>query len=221
MKKNTFIYIDESGTLPDPHGSIVVVAAVGTTNPAMLLLPKKTAKKTLTKNAIKEIKFYRSGDTTKRKFLQTLSKQDVAIFVLVIEKHDQIIADTPENFAFVCSLLLSDCLHYYQFESLSMVFDRHFHRTSDQERFNTFLEEFLGKKLSITHVDSLNENAVNTADMVAGSLLWSRTGKNPAFYEIIKPKVIEEKIINWKEAKGRFWRKKTRSNRRKRPSESE
>ncbi|OGK49420.1 hypothetical protein A3A56_03460 [Candidatus Roizmanbacteria bacterium RIFCSPLOWO2_01_FULL_40_32] len=221
MKKNIFIYIDESGTLPDPKSLIVIIAAVGTGFPQELSLAKKTAAKTSIKNNSGEIKFYRSGDNTKRKFLQILAKQDVSIFVLVVEKHGQIIADSPENFAFVCSLILNDCLNYYQHETLSMVFDRHFHRLADQEKFNTSLELLLGKKLTIIHVDSLNESTVNTADMVAGSVLWSRTGKNPAFYEIIKSKVVEEKIINWKEAKGKFWHKKTRPNRRTRPSESE
>ena len=221
MKKRIFIYIDESGTLPDPKSSIVVVAAVGTANPTELLSAKKNAKKASNNNKTDEIKFYRSGENTKRKFLQTLVKQDVSIFVLVIEKDAQIIADTPENFAFICSILLKTCLSYYRTQLISIIFDRHFNRKSDLEKFNGFLEKNLLQSLNISHVNSIADSTVNTADMVAGSVLWNRTGKSAKFYEIIKPKVIEEKIINWKEAQRRFWHKKTRLNRRKRPSKSE
>ena len=40
--------------------------------------------------------------------------------------------------------------------------------------------------------------------MVAGSLLWKQTGKDNQFYKIIKGKIVEEKIVNWKEAKKWF-----------------
>jgi hypothetical protein len=43
--------------------------------------------------------------------------------------------------------------------------------------------------------------------MVAGSLLWKYSGKDDRFYNIIKEKIINEKFINWKEARKRFFDK--------------
>jgi hypothetical protein len=217
----TYIYIDESGTLPDPQSPVIVIAAVGTEKPHLLLSVKKITKNILGKNNTAEVKFYRSGDNTKRRFLSNLVKQDISIFVLILEKHGKKIADSPENFAFVCSLILNDCLIYYQHKNLKIIFDRHFHRQIDRDLFDKTLQNILSQKLSINHVDSVQQQVVNTADMVAGSVLWLRTGKNSLFYNIIKNKIIAEKIIDWKEARRSFWHKKTRLNRRRRPSKSE
>lgn len=204
MIKEIFIYVDESGTLPDPNGPVIVIAAVATSATNQLLLPKKLSTKPLSKNKTGELKFYGSGANTKRKFLTILSELDVQIFALVLEKHSQKIPDTPENFATICSLILYDCLNYYHDSLISIIFDRHFHNPLDREKFNAIIRKLTKKEINISHVDSLKEPAVNTADMVAGSLLWKQTGKDDQFYKIIKNRIVEEKIINWKEAKKWF-----------------
>lgn len=203
MIKHIFIYVDESGTLPDPKGPIIVIATVATYTPNQLILPKKAIK---LKSG--EVKFYNSGENTKKKYLITLSKLDIQIFALILEKHSQKIPDTPENFAAICSLILHDCLNYYQDSSISIIFDRHFHKNSDREKFDEIIKKLTGKNINISHVDSLREPAVNTADMVAGSLLWKQTGKDDQFYKIIKAKIAEEKMVNWKEAKRWFVKQK-------------
>ena len=65
MNKHIFIYVDESGTLPDPKGPIIVIAAVATYSINQLILPSKSASKSLFRNNGNEIKFYKSGDKTK------------------------------------------------------------------------------------------------------------------------------------------------------------
>jgi len=140
--------------------------------------------------------------------LTALVNLDIHIFVLILEKNGQKIPDTPENFAAICSLILRDCLDYYQDSSVSIVFDRHFHKASDREEFDKIIRGLINKSVIISHVDSLVEPAVNTADMVAGSLLWKQTGKDDQFYKIIRPKIVEEKIVNWKQAKKWFVNKK-------------
>lgn len=99
MYKKVFIYVDESGTLPDPKDPAVVIAAVATYSPNKLLLTNKTVIKKLHSNNTKEIKFYTSGRNTKKKFLTVLAKQDIQIFTLILEKHGKNISDTSENFA--------------------------------------------------------------------------------------------------------------------------
>lgn len=168
MTKHIFIYVDESGTLPDPKGPIVVIAAVATYLNNQLILPKKSIK-----SKSGEVKFYNSGENTKKKYL------------------GQKIPDTPENFAAICSLILHDCLSYYSDCLISIIFDRHFHRSSDREAFDEIIKKLISQNITISHVDSLKEPAVNTADMIAGSLLWKQTG-----------------MVNWKEAKKWFVKQK-------------
>ncbi|MFH1601458.1 MAG: DUF3800 domain-containing protein [Candidatus Shapirobacteria bacterium] len=218
MKKIT-IFIDESGTLPDPKDPVIIVAAVGTSLVEKLRKILNNTKKTLKKGCrYSEIKFYNAGKRTKKKFLKELTRQEVSLFILIINKQKQKIADTPENFALLCWLILEDCRLFYGNKITKLVFDRHFHRLEDQLAFNQTLEKFLKQNLSILHVDSQLTTEVNTADMVAGSLLWKYTNKSDEFYQIIKNRIVSEKFINWKEAKAKFWQEKISLNRRMRPS---
>ena len=208
--KNITIYIDESGTLPDPKDQVVIIAAVGAKLPEKLRAITKSIRKNLAKKSTSEIKFYKAGEKTKRKFLKKLSKENIEIFTLTIEKRGQKIVDSPENFALLCWLILDDCLLFYKDTIKQVVFDRHFHRKTDQDAFNQLLTRLLDQKINITHTDSQKDFEVNAADMVAGSLLWAKTGKEVSFYEIIKGKIVSERIISWKNLRRMFFDKKSR-----------
>lgn len=218
--KQITIFIDESGTLPDPKDKVVIVAAVGTKLPEKLTKVSKSVRRFLksSKKAMTEIKFYKAGERTKRRFLQELAKQKVEIFTLTVEKYNQKIPDTPENFAFLCWLLLEDCFVFYKNQVKKIIFDRHFHKAKDQKEFNQILTKLLRKKLPFQHVNSQQDSRVNAADMIAGSLLWLETGKDKKFYELIKNQVISKRVLNWKEVRRKFFKEKISSNRRKRPS---
>ena len=153
MNKHIFIYVDESGTLPDPKGPIIVIAAVATYSINQLILPSKSASKSLFRNNGNEIKFYKSGDKTKKKFLTVLSKSDIQIFALILEKHGQKIPDTPENFAAICSFILHDCLDYYQNSVISIIFDRHFHNPSDLKKFDAIIKK-ISNRFEISRIKS-------------------------------------------------------------------
>ena len=219
-KQKVTIFIDESGTLPDPQDKIVIIATVGTKMPGKLTQVTKSTRKYLRQRDRKldEIKFYRAGKRTKRKFLKELAKQQVEIFSLVVEKEGQKIPDTPENFALLCWFILEECLMFYENEVKEIIFDRHFHREKDQAKFNNVLGKLLNEDLKISHVNSIEDPRVNTADMAAGSLLWLKTGKDPKFYQMIKEKIIVEKTISWRNLRRKFFKEKISSNRRKRPS---
>ena len=206
-KNKITIFIDESGTLPDPKDKVVIIAAVGVeTAEELRKMAKKVREKLKLKSA--EIKFYHAGERTKTIFLKELAKLEVDLFVLAVEKQGQKIPDTPENFAFLCGLLLKECQIFYGDRIERIVFDRHFFRKHDQEIFNKYLKQFLNPKAQIIHIDSQKNPTVSAADMLAGSFLWQQTGKEEKFYQLVKPLVIVEKRINWKEARRRFFQKK-------------
>lgn len=211
-QKSKTIFIDESGTLPDPKDKVVIIAAIGTQIPRELAEINKKVRKKIRgykkPEEIIEIKFYQAGDRTKKEFLNELVKYNLDIFVLIIEKNNQKIKDSPENFALLCYILLKECLIFYQDKVEEIIFDRHFHRQKDQQLFNQILESLLKKKYNFKHFDSINHPEINTADMVAGSLLWKYTDKNKEFYEIIRERIVSEMVINWKEAKRKFFQTK-------------
>lgn len=206
--KSVYIFFDESGTLPDPKDTVVIVAAVGTAQPQQLIRVTSQTRNHLTKdkNRLSEIKFYNAGDKTRFTFLKELVEKDIRIFTLTIEKPGQSIPDTPENFALLCWLLLEECFLFYGQGIHEIIFDKHFHKKTDREVFDARLVELTGRRFSIIHADSVNDTRVNTADMVAGSILYFRTGKNKQFYEVIKEKIISEKVLHWKEAKKGLFR---------------
>ena len=130
-----------------------------------------------------------------------------------MNKNGQSIIDTPTHYAVLAYFLLEECQIFYREEIKEIIFDKHFHRLSDQEKFNSLVRKLLGKNLSIRHLDSLSENSINIADIAAGSILWAYSGKDKQFYNQITDKIICEKILNWKEAKKFFLEKNKSLNR--------
>ncbi len=202
------VYIDESGTLPDPKDSVVVVAAVWVESPATIdLLLKTIKKKTLLKRPTGELKFYTAGDQTKYLFFKQLVKLNVSVCVLVVEKSGRKIPDTPEHYGALCLLLLEDVIRFTS-DIREIVFDCHFSRESDREIFNRIIIPVVGTYVPICHVKSIEDKRVNIADMVAGATLAKETGENPKWYDLIHHKVVSSRKVSWKEVKKRLIDKK-------------
>lgn len=202
MKKIT-VFIDESGTLPDPKDKIIVVAAVATEAPETIDAIIKLVKKKGLKKQSGELKFYTAGERTKIAFFDNIAKEKFDIFILAVDKMGRKISDKPEHFALLAWLLLSDILNFSHINEI--IFDRHFFRKSDTEKFNKQLSDLLGIDCDIKHVDSIKNKRINIADMVAGAVLAKETNKDPRFYEMITNRIISYKKLNWKEAKRKLF----------------
>lgn len=203
------IYIDESGTLPDPKDKVIVVAAVATQTPEEMyqLFSSQIKKEPLRKKST-ELKFYTAGDKTKQKFFKELMQSNVDIYILVVDKLGRKIADTPENFAVLNSVLLAEVLPFYEGKK-EIVFDKHFHRKDALQQFDNCLERLLAdKNIRLKHVESQENKLVNLADMVAGATLAYSSGKNTHFYDMFERQVIVEIRIKWPEVKRRLFSKK-------------
>ena len=162
-----YIFVDESGTLPDPKNNVIVLAGVATNLPKDLAKALNSIKKRPNPNRKsqmkREIKFYTAGNRTRTGYLKLLRNLNVAIFALAVQKGRQIITDSPENYAVLSWLLLKEKIH--------LIFDRHFHNKTDERKFFLTLENLFGKSLSQESADSLKNPGITAADMVAGSIL--------------------------------------------------
>lgn len=208
MNSKITIFIDESGTLPDIKDKVIVVAAVGTYLPETIdKVFKDLKKKGKLKGKTGELKFYTAGEKTKELFFKNISKEDFKIFVLVVEKMGRKIPDTPNHFALICWLLLSDVFNFYP-NCKEIIFDKHFSNLRNLNQFNETLENLIPHLPPILHVNSRNVKRVNIADMVAGAILSNETGKNVKYYQMLERRIISEKKINWTEAKNMFVTKK-------------
>ncbi len=206
--KKPIIFIDESGTLPDPKDRVIVVAAVGLDFPEKIeKIIKAVRKSGRFKREAGEIKFYTAGDKSKTLFLQKLIEEDFDIFTLTVDKMGRKIPDTPKHFALLCWLLLIDVLNFYPHVK-EIIFDKHFHREKDCEEFNTNLKNLIGEKLPpVRHVNSREDRKVNVADMVAGAVLAKEADKGDRFYKIFEERIISETKVNWPEAKRKLFAK--------------
>lgn len=202
--RGVVIYIDESGTLPDPADTVVVVAAVGTVSPHVIeMIFRRVKKKAAFKKPTGEIKYYTAGEKTKELFFEFLAKEDVTICVLVVDKMGRKISDTPEHYGALCLLLLEDLMR-----DISMIreicFDRHFSKQADMDVFDDVVRTLVGPAIPIRHVDSMKDKRVNVADMVAGAMLASETGREARFAAILKPKIRRVRRIGWRAVKERL-----------------
>lgn len=152
-----------------------------------------------------ELKFYTAGEKAKTAFFRKIAKERFDIFILTVEKMGRRIPDSPQHFAILCWLLLTDVFSFYP-EIKEIIFDRHFHKDEDIEEFNKFLKELLGKLPKVKHVDSQKDKRINVADLIAGAVLAKERGKEEKFYRMFKKQVISETKINWPEAKRRLFK---------------
>ena len=203
--KNNYAFIDESGTLPDPQSPIIVVSAIVTQSPERLKkIIQEVRKKGNFRSRSGEIKFYTSGIKTKTSFFEKLTRENIGIFVLVTNKQGRKIVDSPQNFAVLCWLLIESIINFYP-DLKVLVFDRHFYKQSDQNLFSESIYKLVQRgNLQIYHVNSQEDIRVNAADMIAGAVLASETGKGDDYYRVFKGKIISETRINWSEAKNRL-----------------
>lgn len=202
------VYVDESGTLPDRKDKVIIVAAVGVWSLIQIKnIISSVRKKSRLKKKSGELKFYTSGDRTKKLFFEKVVKQRIGIFVVVVEKNGQSIPDTPENFAALCWFLLKDVDDFY-INFKHVVFDKHFSRKSDILNFNSYVNNLIDRKISIEHIDSSKDLVVNIADMITGAVLSAETKKAKEYFEVIKPKLVSYKKISWKDLKRSYLNEK-------------
>lgn len=199
------VFIDESGTLPDPKDKFIVICGVGVKKikEAENIFSRIRISLRQRKIKVQEVKFYYAGQNTKRQLLSGIVSANFGIFALVVDKKNRKIADTPENFALLVADLVNEISLWYKVEKINLVLDKHFHRKVDENRFNQLIKSKINKdlKYQIKHIDSRQNFLVNIADMAAGAILWKYSGKDLQFYNLIKENIIIEKIVSWPEIK--------------------
>lgn len=198
-----FAIIDESGRLFDPNDKILIFAAVVTETLLKLdkILPfvkKRLPKKT----KLAEIKFSTTGDKTRLKVLNEISKRNLKLFVLVVDKEGRKIKDDSENYSLLISTLLKKVLNKYP-DTTHIIIDRHFTWITQRERFNASVQRKLGKLLFIEHLDSQQNTIVSLADFVAGAVRTYYVKEDPKFVEKIENLIEKQIITKWRDLRAK------------------
>lgn len=104
-------YVDEAGRLADPRDRYVALVAVVTSNVRGLRrVVKKASRKgkkvRLRRRGGRKVKWWNAFESTRKRVLDLLARQDAHIFWLVVDKEGKGIPDTPENHGLVfCELV--------------------------------------------------------------------------------------------------------------------
>ena len=199
--KQYYIFVDESGTLPDIKDNFIIIAGIGVerTKEAKNLVSRILKSLRQRKIRIKELKFYYAGEQSKRQILSGIVSASFEIFIIAIDKKNKKISDNPENFALLIGELVDEINFWKPNKKLKIIIDRHFHKKIDEKNFNNFFRKNIRENVNcdIIHINSQQNFVVNLADFVAGSTLAKYNKNNFQFYNIFKENIIFEKIVNW------------------------
>ena len=206
------IYVDESGSLPDPYNTVFTLAAIRTEKPQSLRWIIKRVKRRVPQQKSKsgrlpEFKFYNTTTPIRAAVLSELAKEDVAICALSVFKGSQRILHTPENYGLVLSGLLLMCLN--QGESAELVVDMPFNTVKDRAALTAFIQNQLEMPLVLQYVSSQTSPQVQLADFVAGAVRTYHSGMDPIFYGFIRSRIVRDERTSWKELK-REWHRQVR-----------
>ena len=196
-----FAIIDESGRLYDPNDRFLVFAAV--VGESLVNLDKiiPAIKKNLPKKKkLAEIKFSTTGEKTKIKVLNEISKRRLKLFILVVDKQGRKIQDSPDNYSFLISTLLNKVFAKYPTVS-HIIIDRHFTWVTQREKFNDLVQKELKKQLFLEHLDSQQNTIVSLPDFIAGSERIAHSKNEPKYVQIINKQVEKRIITTWRNLK--------------------
>ena len=161
-------YIDESGNLAD-NNPFFITAVVCLTDQQIPSRMIKRLRRVLGKRkgkVGKEIKFNNSSVRVKNYFLKRFSEEDVYCVVLVIDKENKIIVDSPENYAKILVRILSIGTKIYNWGKI--VIDRKFDKLIDQQKLNKEISLSGINNNKIEFIDSEISDGVKLADFVVG-----------------------------------------------------
>jgi hypothetical protein len=199
-------FVDETGDVGHAPGSsrYLIVAVVLARNPRPLRKVVVKTRKHLRKKLknIPELKAKRTPQKIVARLLQYVVELDVEIVTVILDKRTTPACSEPEDwYRLVCAEAVWPCFEKYGW--LYLVLDR---RYTDKERREKLNHSILARTLhlsqgpraymvEIEHSDSAQEKGVQVADAVAWSIGQKYEWGNGRLYEIIKDKIIVEKVL--------------------------
>lgn len=196
-----YIYVDESGSLANPHCPIVTLAAVKTSSPKALRWIVKRAMRGMQRKKSKrgrpaELKFHNATENARAVVLEALAREQVEVYALSVFKGAQIIPHAPENYGILLCELLRMCGAEHE-HIAELAVDMPFNRPWQRERLTAAVRDTLDLDVEPCYVDSVKNPYVQLADFVAGAVHAKHTGRNPVFYQFIRPRIISDQLVAW------------------------
>lgn len=215
MSKQTLhIYQDESGSLADSSGTVVIIALVTTLDPwSLRFITKKVYKKFLAKKGKKyknrgrkEFKYITALPPERKSVLNILKDKEVKIFALGIKKGRKKIDDSPLNYGISLLEILSALFAYYQKQNLQfeLILDKHYTKKKQLKELDTIIKMVLPVGIQPVHQDSQSSPFIALADFAAGALRDEFVKNDSALSSIIAEKIVVKEKILWADLKHKW-----------------
>lgn len=187
------IFLDESGDLGFHKRSskYFIVAALCTENEKTTTRCIKNIRKKLSKKYTQaELKFSESSDVTRRRVLECITKRNVSISYITLDKNwvkPQSRGNLPLIEKRMIARLLSEILNPSH-PPVTITIDKYL-PYKDIESFNSYLDLKMPCKINITHESSRGNNGIQSVDFVAGAIHRKYREQDTTFYNIISSKI--------------------------------
>jgi hypothetical protein len=209
----TYGFLDESSSLSDkPFYFCVTILTTGEKANTRLQNIIKRARKKIVKKKLKslsEIKFYNSDEKTRVFILTELTKMNVEIIAVAVDKEGRRVKDTPTNYGFIVGATAAEALRIHPVLNLTM--DKKFTSRKQEEECMAETQKathILAKgKTSVSFnppVDSTKDSLIQLADFVAGALNFKYNNNDDHYLVIVQEKITVEKVMKWTEIKKRI-----------------
>jgi hypothetical protein len=189
-----YIFLDESGDLGfKPKSSkYFVVAALCTETEKTTTRCIKNVRTGLSKKYTRaELKFTESSDVTRRRVLECISKREVSVSYITLNK-EWVKPKSRGNLPLIEKRMIARLLSEILTPSHSPVtitIDKYL-PYKDIESFNSYLDLKMPCKVKkITHESSRENNGIQSVDFVAGAIHRKYREKDETFYDIISDKI--------------------------------
>src|SRR3989338_5188 len=200
-----YIFIDESGDLgfdfkkSGKPSDFFLVGALKIPEEKHLnrIIKKHRKRLRKRKEEKREIKFSNTSPENKRRILHDISKLDVELFIVYIDKHnsyDYIKNDPVRMYSYLLKILAEKCFSMPLDEDVNVIFDRSLSK-AQQETIELYLrtqnEQLMATKhrIAMLHLPSQERVGLMCIDFVCGAAMSKIANKNETYINIIKDKI--------------------------------
>ncbi len=199
-----YVFLDESGELGFSNKSskffTITLLVCGVKEEQELSRILKKIRLRILKKSLKqspEIKWNNSNDLIRFKILERVLKIEFEIFSIILDKskvYDYLKNKKHKLYNYLTNLIMNECSLNDSFE---LIVDRSKNNRSLRDDFNRYIKSNVTKsdKIIIKHEDSNSNGTLQVLDFVSGAIFNKYEFNNNSYYNIIKEKIILEKLF--------------------------
>jgi hypothetical protein len=138
-----------------------------------------------------ELKFSNSSNANRRRVLQCISRRDISLSFLVLNKNwvpMDLRQNIPKLHTYMIGQLLSHILSNMSGTRINIIVDKFLHNNKI-DGFNEYMDTNIPINMKIQHVSSDGNNGIQAVDFVAGAINRKYRQNDSTFYNLIENKI--------------------------------